>query len=142
METGHLGIKVVLIEPGDHRTAFTANRRKVAVSEPYKERFQQAISRMEKDEQDGPDPANVAKLIGRIVDMPSPRLRYTVGPAPERAMVWLKRAMPYSAIKTIMRSITPGHHYTDADHDQRQTQPIPYPFNPPFPRKTKPVPQR
>jgi NAD(P)-dependent dehydrogenase (short-subunit alcohol dehydrogenase family) len=103
METSGLGVRVVLIEPGDHRTALTQNRRTAAASEPYKERFRQALERMEKDEQNGPDPAGVAKLIGRIVNMPTPRLRYTVGPAPERAMVWLKRAMPYWVIEVIMK---------------------------------------
>ncbi len=48
-------------------------------------------ARIEKDEQNGPDPAGVARLIGKIVENPNPRLRYTVGPAPERLMVWLKR---------------------------------------------------
>jgi len=104
METRHLGIKVVLVEPGDHRTSFTRNRRTVAPTEPYKHRFRQAIERMEKDEQNGPGPAGVAKLIGRIVEMPSPRLRYTVGPAPERAMVWLKRLMPYWVVEATMKN--------------------------------------
>jgi short-subunit dehydrogenase len=104
METKHLGVKVVLVEPGDHRTALTRNRHKVPASEPYRERFERAAARMEKDEKNGPDPAGVAKLIGRIVNMPTPRLRYTVGPAPERLMVWLKRLKPYWVIEAIMKN--------------------------------------
>jgi short-subunit dehydrogenase len=103
METRDLGIRVVLIEPGDHKTAFTQNRRKSTPSEPYCKRFETAVSRMEKDEQNGPDPAGVARLIGRIVENPNPRLRYTVGPVPERAMVWLKRWKPYWVIEMIMK---------------------------------------
>jgi NAD(P)-dependent dehydrogenase (short-subunit alcohol dehydrogenase family) len=103
METRDFGIKIVLIEPGDHKTTLTRNRRKSAPSEPYRERFEIAASRMEKDEQNGPEPAGVARLIGRIVENPNPRLRYTVGPAPERAMVWLKRWKPYWIIEMIMK---------------------------------------
>ncbi len=103
METKDFGIKVVLVEPGDHRTSLTTNRRKAAASEPYRERFRKAAARMEKDEQNGPDPFGVARLIGRIVENPNPRLRYTVGPAPERLMVWLKRLKPYWVIETIMK---------------------------------------
>ena len=104
METRHLGVKIVLVEPGDHRTALTQNRHKAAASESYRERFERAAKRMEKDEQNGPDPAGVAKLVGRIVNTPTPRLRYTVGPAPERLMVWLKRWKPYWVVEAIMKN--------------------------------------
>jgi short-subunit dehydrogenase len=103
METREFGIKVVLVEPGDHRTAFTQNRRKQAASEPYRERFEAAVSRMEKDEQNGPDPAGIARLIGKIVQNPNPRLRYTAGPLSQRIMVLLKRAKPYWVIEMIMK---------------------------------------
>ena len=33
-----------------------------------------------------------------------PRLRYTIGPAPQRAAVWLKRLMPYSVLEYSMRT--------------------------------------
>ncbi len=104
LETRHFGIKVVLIEPGDHRTNLTGKRRKLPASAPYAERFSRAISRMEKDEQNGPDPAGIAKLIGRIVETPNPRLRYTIGPAAERAAIWLKRLAPAAAVEKAMAS--------------------------------------
>ena len=104
METGHLGIRVVLIEPGDHRTNLTSNRRKAKPSEPYSDRFNRAISRMEQDEQKGPDPKGIAELVSRIVDTPNPRLRYTIGPFAERAAIWLKRLGPAAAVEKAMKS--------------------------------------
>jgi hypothetical protein len=46
-------------------------------------------------------------LIGKIVENPNPRLRYSIGPAPERAMIWLKRLNPYGVTEAIMK-----HHYS------------------------------
>jgi len=34
---------------------------------------------MEQDESNGPSPVIISELIGRIIDNPSPRLRYTTG---------------------------------------------------------------
>ncbi|MDP9055143.1 MAG: SDR family oxidoreductase [Acidobacteriota bacterium] len=106
MEAGPLGVRVVLIEPGDHRTALTARRQMTAESQTnpaYRERFRMAAARMAQDEQNGPAPEAVARLLHKIVNNPRPRLRYTVGPVPERAAVWLKRLAPYSMVEKAMR---------------------------------------
>jgi len=106
LEVGPLGIHVVLIEPGDHRTSFTQNRRSTRGSEvgsPYRDRFERAIARMASDEQGGPSPEGIARLLHKILNHPHPRLRYTVGPAAQRAAVWIKRAMPYAVMEKIMQ---------------------------------------
>ena len=99
------GIHAVLVEPGDHRTALTGNRRTLP-SPAYGERAQQAIERMAHDEQTGPAPENVARLVARVLETPHPRLRYTCGPASERAAVWLKRLAPFALVERII-----GDHY-------------------------------
>jgi hypothetical protein len=43
-------------------------------------------------------------LLYRIVNTRDPRLRYTIGPATQRAAVWLKRLLPYSVTEYSMRS--------------------------------------
>ena len=48
------------------------------------------------------DVVSVARLLLRIVTNPRPRLRYTTGPIPERAAIWLKRLMPYSLVEKVM----------------------------------------
>ena len=106
LEVKDFGINVVLIEPGYHRTGFTQNRRSTAASgggSAYRSAFEHAVARMAADEQAGPSPDRVALLVDRILNSRRPRLRYTVGPAPQRAAVWLKRVLPYAAIEAIMR---------------------------------------
>jgi NAD(P)-dependent dehydrogenase (short-subunit alcohol dehydrogenase family) len=105
LETRQFGVHVVLIEPGDHRTGFTDNRRMTADSQrnpAYSARFQRAVKRMGADERSGPEPAAVARLLLRIVRKARPRLRYTTGPVPQRAAIWLKRLLPYAAVEKLM----------------------------------------
>jgi NAD(P)-dependent dehydrogenase (short-subunit alcohol dehydrogenase family) len=107
LEVNQFGVHVVLIEPGDHRTGLTDNRLRTADSErnpAYRDRFHRAVERMAADERGGPEPQAIARLLHRIVTQPRPRLRYTVGPFPERAAVWLKRLMPYSVVEKVMGS--------------------------------------
>jgi len=105
LEGVQFGVRVVLIEPGDHRTGLTVNRRRTEESQSnlaYRDRFHRAVERTAADEQNGPEPEAVARLLYRIVTNPRPRLRYTVGPIPERATIWLKRLLPYSLVEKVM----------------------------------------
>jgi len=107
LEAGPFGVHVVLIEPGDHHTSFTQNRRSTAASSggsAYRERFEGAVGRMVADEQGGPGPDAIARLLHRVITRPRPRLRYTTGSGAERAAVWLKRAMPYAVIEKMMQA--------------------------------------
>ncbi len=105
LEAASFGVNVVLIEPGDHRTSLTANRLRTAESQSnsvYRDRCDRAIAIMAADEQAGTAPEAAARLLYRIINRPHPRLRYTVGPAPERAAVWLKRLMPYAVVEKVI----------------------------------------
>jgi NAD(P)-dependent dehydrogenase (short-subunit alcohol dehydrogenase family) len=105
MEVRSFGIKVVIIQPGDHKTAITANRRVDPLPQsPYRDSFQAALAKTAHDEQSGPGPEHIARLLHRIVNQRNPRLRYTIGPAPQRAAVWLKRLTPYSLVEYVMRT--------------------------------------
>jgi NAD(P)-dependent dehydrogenase (short-subunit alcohol dehydrogenase family) len=107
LEVRDFNIKVVLIEPGDHKTDFTANRVRTAASQtetPYRERFERSLQIMEHDEQGGPPPEKVARLIEKVIQKKSPALRYTVGMLPQRVGVGLKRTLPGGAFEMIVRS--------------------------------------
>ncbi len=107
MEVRPFGIKVVIIQPGDHRTALTENRRVTELSRegnPYHQTFAAALAQTARDEQTGPGPEPIARLLHRIVKKRNPRLRYTIGPVAQRGVVLLKRLAPNSLVEFVMRS--------------------------------------
>jgi NAD(P)-dependent dehydrogenase (short-subunit alcohol dehydrogenase family) len=81
-EVKPFGIDVTLVEPGDFLTAFTQNRSRVAASgksSVYDAQMQISLGITERDEQRGPAPIEVARLIEKIIATRNPRLRYSVG---------------------------------------------------------------
>jgi NAD(P)-dependent dehydrogenase (short-subunit alcohol dehydrogenase family) len=107
MEVRPFGIRVVIIEPGDHKTALTQNRRVEKLSSdpgPYHLSFAAALAKTAHDEQCGPGPEQIARLLCEVVNKRNPRLRYTIGPLPQRAAVWLKRLAPYSLVEYGVRT--------------------------------------
>lgn len=82
MELKSFGIKVVLINPGDFRTNFTANRKacvKLNNDSPYKEQYLKTLRVVEHDERHGTDPIKIAHKIAKIINKKSPKVRYIIG---------------------------------------------------------------
>lgn len=97
MEVKPLGVRVILVEPGDTRTGFTAQRRRAAASgtnAAYRERFARALDRIERDELGGGAPETVARLVLGVLRHRNPRLRYTVGNPFQRLAVHLRGVLP------------------------------------------------
>lgn len=95
VEVRPFGINVVLVQPGDFRTGFTAARRVVTSDgSAYAERAARALTIAATDEGAGADPQQVARLIGRIVATRRPRLRYVVGPAAQEWLMRLRHILP------------------------------------------------
>jgi NAD(P)-dependent dehydrogenase (short-subunit alcohol dehydrogenase family) len=105
LEVRPFGIRVVIIEPGDTKTEITQNRRgtEAATRQQVYCLFAAALKRTADDEQQSPGPDAVARLLWRIVNTPSPQLRYTVGPGIQRAAVFMKRLLRYAVIEYGMR---------------------------------------
>lgn len=98
MEVRPFGIRVALIEPGDFKSEFPANRVNTTdsiKSEVYRELLERCVGVMREEEKNGKMPLPVARLVERIINDPSPRLRYTVGPFGERLGPKLKSILPY-----------------------------------------------
>ena len=96
-EVHSLGIKVVIVEPGDHDTDQAAHRIivKDAYTEPdYSTRFKSTMDVIYKDETSGNDPHKLAVRILRIIRSKRPRLRYTIGPTSNVLGIFLKRFIP------------------------------------------------
>ncbi len=97
MELRPYGVKVAMIEPGDFRTGFTAERRMAAAAAegPYKQALCIAVTVMEKDEQGGATPEAIAWRLEKIINAREPKLRYLVGPLAQRFAVGvLKKLLP------------------------------------------------
>ncbi len=97
IEVRPFGIRVVLVEPGDLRTGFTASRRRTAQcteNPTYQACFGSAMQVIEHDETHGASSDQVARLVERIIRSRSPRLRYIVGPFYETVSVVAKKVLP------------------------------------------------
>jgi NAD(P)-dependent dehydrogenase (short-subunit alcohol dehydrogenase family) len=98
MEVRPFGIRVALIEPGDFKSEFPANRVNVAnsiSSKIYSEALERCVGVMREEEKNGKEPDDVARLAERIINDRSPRLRYTIGPMGERIGPALKCILPH-----------------------------------------------
>src|SRR5258708_1004347 len=98
MEVRPFGIRVVLIEPGDFKSDFPANRTNSVASQKsnvYRVAMERSVGGMREEAKLGKMPLPVARGIDRIIAAPSPRLRYTVGPFGERLGPKLKAVLPY-----------------------------------------------
>ena len=95
-ETKEFGIKVVAVEPGDFATGFTASRKRVAksVNSVYSEKFNKNMEIIERDENGGCSPILFAKLVERVINNPSPKVRYLVGYKIQKLAVKLKKVLP------------------------------------------------
>ena len=95
VEVRPFGIDVVLVQPGDFRTGFTAARHLAAPGDsPYADRARRALEIASRDENAGADPQQVARLIARIVASRHPKLRYVAGPAAQEWLMRLRYVLP------------------------------------------------
>jgi len=100
-----LPIKVVVVEPGDIHTPFTEHRIMAighSSASSYKERCRTAIRSQEEAERKGGDPKKIASLMWRIIQSPSPRFCYRIGP--DAALVGLGRLLPPRLVQKLVAS--------------------------------------
>lgn len=105
MEVKPFGVRVVLLEPGDIHTEFTANRYSTRSAEAYSvyhDAYARALAKIESDERGGAKPELVARTVARIIATPRPRVRYVVGPFYEKLAVAVKRLVPAGLFERIM----------------------------------------
>ena len=105
MELRNTKIKVVLINPGDFKSAFSQNREKTpfTIEHPQLEKeYTTAVAAMEKDESIAPDPSSLAKQLCKIVDASNPAHRYLVGGVGQTIVPTLKAILPGSIFEKLM----------------------------------------
>jgi NAD(P)-dependent dehydrogenase (short-subunit alcohol dehydrogenase family) len=105
-EVAPFNVHVTLVEPGNFKTDFTAVRRKVEVTgdDPYRTACEKAIAIMERDELHGADPADVAKVIEKILTNKNPPRRVSVGKLDERMGIMGKRLLPFRLFEKAAKS--------------------------------------
>ncbi len=101
-EVAPFAVAVTLVEPGNVRTDFTANRRMAGASgdgasgdDAYGEALARAIGVMERDEADGVAPEVVARSVRAVLGARNPPRRVSVGRAGERIGILAKRLLPF-----------------------------------------------
>ena len=106
MEVRAFGIDVVVIEPGDFATAFTAQRKKCPQSEAFEvyKTYAVSMASIEKDETTGLKPEYLAGKISRIVRAKHPRYHYVISTIEQGLSVLLKRILPSPWFAAILRS--------------------------------------
>ncbi|MCA9898660.1 MAG: SDR family oxidoreductase [Ardenticatenaceae bacterium] len=107
LELEPFNIQVIVVQPGDFRTRFTASRRVVAAAQHspvYGPRFATALQRYVSEENNGADPQLVAELLHRIILARSPRLSYRVGAWSQRFLVGLRPFLPDKLLIRLLAS--------------------------------------
>jgi NAD(P)-dependent dehydrogenase (short-subunit alcohol dehydrogenase family) len=105
LELSGSGIDSTNINPGDFKTGFTAARvfTRQALSGGNAVQLTTTVSRYERDEINGSDPALVAKLVSRLVVKRRVRVRYSVGRFDQRMMALVKRGIPAWVFERLMK---------------------------------------
>jgi len=105
MELQNTGVKVVVVNPGDFKTDFTASRERVPFTlknEKLNKEYDAAVASMEKDEGIGADPSKLAAQICKIVDKSSPKHSYLVGAIGQTIVPTLKAVLPGGVFVKLM----------------------------------------
>lgn len=105
MEVRGYGIHVVLIQPGDLATQFTAKRQfaqSSKVDSAYSGEFAKALGIIEYEEIHGHSPESVARVVRKIMRKSSPRVRYCVGSPLQKSSIWLKKVLPSKVFEWII----------------------------------------
>lgn len=106
METRAMGIKVVVVRPGDFSTGFTGSRKKVEDEEALEAYpiYKTAIEKVEHDEKGGLNPVVLAQRINKIIQCRNPRNGYVVASFEQRLSVLLKSLLPSKWFERILSS--------------------------------------
>jgi len=106
-EVRPFGIRVVLVEPGDFRTSFTANRQpsiRLFTGDIYTDMFRKTAAIFEDDERNGCHPEKIARAVARILRKKSPSFRYPVGKTDQLLFIVLRHILPGNVYLKILAS--------------------------------------
>jgi len=110
IETHSLGIRVVLVEPGDYDTDIWDRNVIIAKqaldpSSPNKDRSQRFVEFVKSRASKRRDPREVAQLIVRVAQNPNPKLRYLIGPDAKGQLLF-RALLPWRRYERFMAKMT------------------------------------
>lgn len=96
LEVRDFGIKVILIEPGDFATNFTAQRKSVATEQAAAiyPSYERSLKGIEKDEMTGLKPEFLAEKVAKILTRRNPRYSYIIASPLQKLAVLAKTILP------------------------------------------------
>lgn len=106
IEVHPFGIQVCLVEPGDFKTNFTANRNISAATlhhEDYGQTFAKSMKIIEEAENGGSNPEKLGLAICKLVKTKKPAFRTVVGPAGQVLFAKFKAILPDKLALNIVR---------------------------------------
>lgn len=98
------GVKVAVIEPGDTKTGFTDNRvfvKDANEASVYRDALKKSVGVMIRDEENGPDPIVVARVLEKVINSKNPPVRVIVG-MQYKLFVFLKRFLPLKFVNYVL----------------------------------------
>jgi short-subunit dehydrogenase len=104
------GIKVAYVEPGDTKTGFTGSRimtKESGEGSAYYEYCKKSVAVMERDENNGPDPITVARVVAGLAERKNPPVCVTVG-LQYKIFVFLRRLVPKSLESFVLSKMYKG----------------------------------
>ena len=101
------GIRICLVEPGDFKTNFTANRNVSPATlrhKDYGKTFIRCMKVIEEAEKEGADPIKLARAVCKLVEAEKPAFRTIIGPRGQVLFAKVKRILPDRFIQYIVRT--------------------------------------
>lgn len=95
MEVKKFGINICTLAPGEFATNIASRRYHSPVRDgEYKKIYKNSLEKMNKHVNNGGDPADVAKVIHKIINKKSPRVHYKIGAWLQKFSIYLKKILP------------------------------------------------
>ena len=104
-ETKSLGIKVVDVAPGDFKTKIAEGRIYTELKEnsPYYPDYKQNLKMIDEEVDAGLEPDVLGKKIQKIIENPSPKLRYNIGIIMQKLTPFLVTCLPGRFFEKLIR---------------------------------------
>ncbi len=107
LETKPFGIRVMLVEPGDHRSGsdkYRPHAEAMAASSPYAAEYDRTVSRIHRDETGGSDPDVLGRKIAKTLDRKRIPFRKRIASPDQHLAVYLHRFLGARITSAVLRS--------------------------------------